>query len=129
MLDRLEASQGWENLSLYLPEGALEGLRAGELRARSGLASTFVAGLELARRRIVALRQTRPFGPIALCSLQKSHDAEDTRSRLIICACSRPSCSRRRRRCAVKSWRRDCPPTPISQHCWRCCRRSTPGGG
>ena len=77
MLDRLNASQGWESLSRFLPEGTLEGLRAGKMRARSGLASTFVASLELARQRIVALRQARPFGPIALCALKESDAAQD----------------------------------------------------
>jgi segregation and condensation protein A len=77
MLDRLNASQGRESLSRFLPEGTLEGLRRGEMRARSGLASTFVASLELARQRIVALRQARPFGPIALCALKESDAAQD----------------------------------------------------
>ena len=76
MLDRLNVSQGWESLSRFLPEGTLEGLRAGEMRARSGLASTFVASLELARQRVVALRQARPFGPIALCVLKGTDAAE-----------------------------------------------------
>ncbi len=78
MLDRLNASQGWESLSRFLPEGTLEGLRAGDMRARSGLASTFVAGLELARRRLVTLRQARPFGPIALCAVKDRDAAPDT---------------------------------------------------
>lgn len=77
MLARLRISAGWQSLSLFFPEGTLEGLRAGELRARSGLASTFVAGLELARQRVVTLRQARPFGPIALCALERQDVAED----------------------------------------------------
>ena len=77
MLDRLNASEGWQSLSRFLPEGALEGLRVGEMRARSGLASTFVASLELARQRLVALRQARPFGPIALCALKERDAAQD----------------------------------------------------
>ncbi|MFO1154945.1 MAG: ScpA family protein [Rhodospirillales bacterium] len=79
MLDRLNVSQGWESLSRFLPEGTLEGLRTGEMRARSGLASTFVASLELARQRVVALRQVRPFGPIALCLLKQADAAEADR--------------------------------------------------
>lgn len=57
---------GWEYLTRYLPEGTLEGLRAGELRARSAVASTFVASLELAKQGVLQLKQSRPFGPIAL---------------------------------------------------------------
>jgi Uncharacterized conserved protein len=57
---------GWEYLTRYLPEGTLEGLRKGELRARSAVASTFVASLELAKQGVVLLRQSRPFGPIAI---------------------------------------------------------------
>lgn len=57
---------GWEYLTRYLPEGTLEGLRSGELRARSAVASTFVATLELAKQGVLQLRQSRPFGPIAL---------------------------------------------------------------
>jgi segregation and condensation protein A len=54
----------WESLISYLPPGTMERLRQGELRARSALASTFVACLELAKQGSIALKQTRPFGPI-----------------------------------------------------------------
>lgn len=62
----LGGAPGWESLSRYLPDGTLEGLRAGELAARSALAATFGALLELAREGAVVLRQSRPFGPIYL---------------------------------------------------------------
>ena len=57
---------GWEYLSRYLPEGTTEGLRTGQLWARSAVASTLVATLELAKQGVVEMRQSRPFGPIAL---------------------------------------------------------------
>lgn len=57
---------GWENLTRYLPPGTLEGLRAGALAARSSLAATFGAVLELVRQGVLALRQNHPFGPIYL---------------------------------------------------------------
>jgi segregation and condensation protein A len=69
MLAALGAAPGWENLSRFLPEGTIDGLRRGDLKARSGLASTFVASLELARQHVIQLRQARPFGPIALLAL------------------------------------------------------------
>lgn len=69
MLAALGQAPGWENLSRFLPEGTLEGLRLGRLRARSALASTLIASLELARRGRLAVRQARPFGPIALLAL------------------------------------------------------------
>lgn len=65
---------GWEYLTRYLPEGTLEGLRAGELRARSAVASTFVASLELAKQGVLQLKQSRPFGPIALLANGASDD-------------------------------------------------------
>jgi segregation and condensation protein A len=57
---------GWESLTRYLPAGTLERLRSGELEARSVLAATFGAVLELARQGAIVLRQNQPFGPIFL---------------------------------------------------------------
>lgn len=57
---------GWESLSRYLPPGALSDLHRGALPARSALAATFAAALELVREGTLALRQTTPFGPIYL---------------------------------------------------------------
>lgn len=62
----LGAAPGWESLTRYLPVGTLEGLRAGELAAKSALAATFGAVLELARQGALVLRQNQPFGPIYL---------------------------------------------------------------
>lgn len=62
----LGTAPGWESLTRYLPPGTLEGLRDGRLEARSALAATFGALLELARRGSIALRQNQPFGPIFL---------------------------------------------------------------
>lgn len=49
----------WETLSRLLPPGILD-----PLLQRSALASTFVAGLELARQGTLQMRQFVPFGPI-----------------------------------------------------------------
>lgn len=57
---------GWESLTRYLPPGTLKRLRFGALEARSSLAATFGAILELARQGAVVLRQNQPFGPIYL---------------------------------------------------------------
>jgi segregation and condensation protein A len=51
----------WESLWRFLPEGIMKGLVA-----RSAMASTFAASLELAREGKVKLRQSGPFGPIYL---------------------------------------------------------------
>ena len=56
----------WESLTRYLPAGTLEGLRIGDLQARSALAATFGAVLELVRQGVLLLRQNQPFGPIYL---------------------------------------------------------------
>jgi segregation and condensation protein A len=62
----LGQAPSWESLARYLPAGTLEGLRTGDLRARSALAATFGAVLELARQGALLLRQNQPFGPIYL---------------------------------------------------------------
>ena len=59
----LGSTPDWESLWQFLPEGALEGLVA-----RSAIASTFAASLELAREGKVKLRQHDAFGPIYLKS-------------------------------------------------------------
>ncbi len=78
-LQRLRQNLGqapsWENLWRYLPPGTFEGLRQGKLSARSALAATFAASLELARGGGVRLRQNRPFGPIYLRASE--HDEGD----------------------------------------------------
>jgi segregation and condensation protein A len=57
---------GWESLSRYLPAGTLGNLREVGLTARSAMASTFAAALELVREGTIMLKQTKPFGPIYL---------------------------------------------------------------
>ncbi|NQU59862.1 MAG: segregation/condensation protein A [Rhodospirillales bacterium] len=57
----LGSTPDWESLWRFLPEGLLEGLVA-----RSAIASTFAASLELARQGKVTLRQSDNFGPIYL---------------------------------------------------------------
>ena len=54
----------WAALSRFLPEGALEAAREGDLPARASVAATFAASLQLAKEGTVLLRQGRPFGPI-----------------------------------------------------------------
>jgi segregation and condensation protein A len=49
----------WHILSSFLPPDFVEGVGA-----RSALASTLVASLELAKSGRAVLRQDRPFGPI-----------------------------------------------------------------
>lgn len=62
----LGSTPDWESLWRFLPEGALEGLVA-----RSAIASTFAASLELAREGKVKLRQLDAFGPIYLKSTHR----------------------------------------------------------
>jgi segregation and condensation protein A len=77
----LGGAPGWESLIRYLPDGALDGLRENSLTARSQLAATFGALLELARQGLVVLRQNQAFGPIylkpALASPQEAEDGEE----------------------------------------------------
>jgi len=64
-LERLKGLLGstpdWESLWRFLPEGLMEGLVA-----RSAIASTFAASLELAREGKIKLRQSSPFGTVYL---------------------------------------------------------------
>ncbi|MAF94547.1 MAG: segregation/condensation protein A [Rhodospirillaceae bacterium] len=62
----LGSTPDWESLWRFLPEGAQEGLVA-----RSAIASTFAASLELAREGKVKLRQHDVFGPIYLKSTRR----------------------------------------------------------
>lgn len=57
----LGSSPDWESLWQFLPKTIMKGLIA-----RSAIASTFAASLELAREGKVKLRQSGPFGPIYL---------------------------------------------------------------
>ncbi len=57
----LGSAPDWESLWQFLPDAMMEGLVA-----RSAIASTFAASLELAREGKIKLRQPGPFGPIFL---------------------------------------------------------------
>ena len=59
-------SPGWAALASFLPDETAEGLRRGTISARSALAATFAASLELAREGHIRLRQNSSFGPIYL---------------------------------------------------------------
>jgi segregation and condensation protein A len=67
----LGSAPGWESLSRYLPPSVLGRLDRDSIVARSAIASTFAAALELVREGEVALRQTSPFGPIFLRRVQR----------------------------------------------------------
>jgi segregation and condensation protein A len=51
----------WQSLEAFLPAGLTD-----PTRRRSAIASTFVAGLQLAKDGSIELRQTERFGPIYL---------------------------------------------------------------
>jgi segregation and condensation protein A len=57
---------GWMTLFSFLPEETTKGLREGCISARSALAATFAASLELAREGHIQVRQSSWFGPIYL---------------------------------------------------------------
>jgi len=59
----LGSTPEWETLARFLPRGPGE---ESEAAARSGLASTLAATLELAREGRLHIRQLEPFGPIYL---------------------------------------------------------------
>ena len=65
----LGSTPDWESLWQFLPEAMLEGLVA-----RSAIASTFTASLELAREGKIKLRQSGPFGPIYLKAAEQDDD-------------------------------------------------------
>lgn len=62
----------WQSIVHFLPPNIREGVVA-----RSALASTFVASLELARSGKVQLRQNTPFGPIYLRTVPETSGSED----------------------------------------------------
>jgi segregation and condensation protein A len=66
-LARLRAMLGalpdWISLERFLPFGLV-----GRVEQRAALASTLVAGLELARNGALALRQDQPFGPVLVAA-------------------------------------------------------------
>jgi segregation and condensation protein A len=69
----------WAVLQRFLPEGEV----AAELdtvEKRAALASTLIAGLEMARGGAVELRQERAFGPILLRRAERVEEREDVRA-------------------------------------------------
>ncbi len=62
----LADSPGWASLFSFLTEETAQGLHQGRLAARSHLAATFAASLELVREGHIRLRQNTLFGPIYL---------------------------------------------------------------
>lgn len=67
---RLRAMLGgfaeWVALADLLPAGTTSELGRDHLAARSALAATFAASLELAREGVLRIRQATPFGPVYL---------------------------------------------------------------
>jgi segregation and condensation protein A len=62
---------GWATLSSFLPDETAKGLREGRISARSALAATFAASLELVREGHIRMRQGSSFGPIYLGPCEK----------------------------------------------------------
>ena len=75
-LQRLKSLLGsvpdWESLWQFLPENMQDGIVA-----RSAIASTFTASLELAREGKLKLRQSGPFGPIYLKAADPNEEGRD----------------------------------------------------
>ena len=65
----------WQNLAGFLPPEA-----GGGIRLRSAVASTFVAGLELARMGRIEFRQLNPFGPIYIRGRSSPQPVEEARN-------------------------------------------------
>ena len=62
--EMLGHAPGWESLLRYLPDTIMQRIRNGDLQARSVLAATFVATLQLAKEGVLVFRQNRCYGPI-----------------------------------------------------------------
>lgn len=69
----------WAVLQRFLPEGE-PGAALDTVERRAALASTLVAGLEMARSGGVELRQERPFGPILLRRAERVEESRDVRA-------------------------------------------------
>jgi segregation and condensation protein A len=67
----LETRPGWATLFSFLPDETATGLREGRISARSALAATFAASLELVREGHIRLQQGSSFGPIYLSPCEK----------------------------------------------------------
>ena len=66
---------GWQTLLEFLPPEA-----GGGIRLRSAIASTFVAGLELARMGRLEFRQLNPFGPIYIRGRNAPQPVQEARN-------------------------------------------------
>ena len=69
----------WAVLQHFLPDGEV-GAELDSVERRTALASTLVAGLEMARGGGLELRQERPFGPIMLRRAERVEEAGDVRA-------------------------------------------------
>ena len=63
----------WTSLERFLPDGV-----GTPLQQRAALASTLMAGLEMARGGLLRLRQELPFGPILLHRAEESHERPES---------------------------------------------------
>ncbi len=70
LISLLACAVDWTELATFLPEAWKNPAE----RRRSGLASTFFAALELARRGSAELRQDFPFGPVRLRAAKKTDE-------------------------------------------------------
>jgi segregation and condensation protein A len=69
----------WAVLQRFLPDGEV-GAALDTVERRAALASTLIAGLEMARGGAVELRQERPFGPIMLRRAERVEEIGDVRA-------------------------------------------------
>ncbi len=69
LADLVGSLPDWTSLERFLPEGT-----GTPLQRRAALASTLVAGLEMARGGTLRLRQEAPFGPILLHRAEEKHE-------------------------------------------------------
>jgi segregation and condensation protein A len=69
----------WAMLQHFLPDGEV-GAELDSVERRTALASTLVAGLEMARGGGLELRQERAFGPIMLRRAERVEEAGDVRA-------------------------------------------------
>jgi segregation and condensation protein A len=70
----------WAVLQRFLPEAAAGEEALDTVERRAALASTLVAGLEMARGGALELRQERPFGPILLRRAERVEEQRDVRA-------------------------------------------------
>ena len=69
----------WAVLQRFLPDGEV-GASLDTVERRTALASTLVAGLEMARGGALELRQERAFGPIMLRRAERVEESKDVRA-------------------------------------------------